>query len=317
MEESKKTPGWLRGLTLGTLVLTWLLILLGGVVHGTGSSLACPDWPTCHGSFFPEMVGGVLIEHSHRVVAATVGLLVIVLCVGFGLKNLRRPFLWSLLALGIVIFQGVLGGITVIFHLPPEVSTAHLATSMIFLAVMVKLGFLAFQNPSVNSSPTAREKGSGLSLLVLIVLYSQIVLGAAVRHWGAGLACVEIPFCGGLWPSEAPFLVQLQMAHRWWGIVVAGLLLYQGVYLWKQQGFRNRVGILASTMILLVGLQITLGFLTVMTALELLPVTGHLGVGALLWVNQVAIYLFLRPHTQRNFSMESAKPSSSPQMAEA
>src|SRR5215212_11920442 len=57
-----------------TTVATFLLILIGGLVHGTGSSLACPDWPTCYGTFFPKMEGGVLVEHSHRLAAGTVGI---------------------------------------------------------------------------------------------------------------------------------------------------------------------------------------------------------------------------------------------------
>src|SRR5262245_29246180 len=62
-------------------VLIFFLILLGGIVHNTGSSLACPDWPTCYGTLMPEMKGGVAIEHSHRLAAASVGLLTIVLSI--------------------------------------------------------------------------------------------------------------------------------------------------------------------------------------------------------------------------------------------
>ena len=63
----------------GTAVATFLLILVGGLVHGTGSSLACPDWPTCYGSFMPKMEGGVLVEHSHRLAAGTVVIMTLVL----------------------------------------------------------------------------------------------------------------------------------------------------------------------------------------------------------------------------------------------
>src|SRR5215831_5434727 len=60
-------------------IATYLLILIGGLVHGTGSSLACPDWPTCYGSLLPKMEGGVAVEHSHRLAAATVVILTLVL----------------------------------------------------------------------------------------------------------------------------------------------------------------------------------------------------------------------------------------------
>src|SRR4249920_450325 len=62
-----------------TAVATYLLILIGGLVHGTGSSLACPDWPTCYGTMMPKMEGGVLVEHSHRLAAGTVTILTLVL----------------------------------------------------------------------------------------------------------------------------------------------------------------------------------------------------------------------------------------------
>src|SRR5213596_338064 len=68
-----------HGLAVATAAATFLLILIGGLVHGTGSSLACPDWPTCYGSLMPKMEGGVLVEHSHRLAAGTVVILTLVL----------------------------------------------------------------------------------------------------------------------------------------------------------------------------------------------------------------------------------------------
>src|SRR5437763_2994805 len=70
---------WIHRFAVATAVATYLLILIGGLVHGTGSSLACPDWPTCYGSLMPKMEGGVLVEHSHRLAAGTVVILTLVL----------------------------------------------------------------------------------------------------------------------------------------------------------------------------------------------------------------------------------------------
>src|SRR5881628_1301230 len=69
----------LHGLAIATAVATFLLILIGGLVHGTGSSLACPDWPTCYGTMMPKMEGGVLVEHSHRLAAGSVMILTLLL----------------------------------------------------------------------------------------------------------------------------------------------------------------------------------------------------------------------------------------------
>src|SRR5262249_14298523 len=115
-----------------TAIATYLLILLGGLVHGTGSSLACPDWPTCYGTLMPKMEGGVLVEHSHRIAAGTVVLFTLALAVLLRFSaspeaRRLRPFGW--LAVGLVFAQALLGGITVLLRLPTPISTAHTATS--------------------------------------------------------------------------------------------------------------------------------------------------------------------------------------------
>src|SRR3989338_3395179 len=117
-----------------TLIMTFFLLILGAVVHNTGSSLACPDWPLCFGEIFPEMRGGVAIEHGHRLTAAVVGLLTILMTLLFYFRRPQDRQLQrlSLAALGLVIFQGILGGLTVIYKLPTLISTAHLGLSMIF-----------------------------------------------------------------------------------------------------------------------------------------------------------------------------------------
>src|SRR5512138_2019820 len=123
-------PRVVHRFAVATAVATYLLILIGGLVHGTGSSLACPDWPTCYGSLMPKMEGGVLIEHSHRLAAGTVVIMTLALAglltaAGRRDATLRslRPFGW--MAVGLVFAQALLGGITVIFRLPTPVSTAH------------------------------------------------------------------------------------------------------------------------------------------------------------------------------------------------
>src|SRR6186997_1212624 len=92
-------PRVVHGFAVGTAVATFLLILVGGLVHGTGSSLACPDWPTCYGSFMPKMEGGVLVEHSHRLAAGTVVIMTLLLATMLTASKtpaLRRliPFGW-------------------------------------------------------------------------------------------------------------------------------------------------------------------------------------------------------------------------------
>jgi len=147
-------PRVVHRFAVATAVATYLLILIGGLVHGTGSSLACPDWPTCYGSLMPKMEGGVLVEHSHRLAAATVviltlalaGMLTATAAKDAAMRRLR-PFGW--MAVGLVFVQALLGGITVKLRLPTPISTAHTGTSLLF--------FLTLLYIAVRSRPFTRS----------------------------------------------------------------------------------------------------------------------------------------------------------------
>ena len=137
---------WTHRFAIFTACATFVLLLIGGIVHGTGSSLACPDWPLCFGQFFPEMKGNVFFEHGHRLFASLVGVLTVILCgLCFGVveKGQRWGRRLGLLAVGLVIFQGVLGGLTVIYKLPTLISLAHLCTSMLFFALVLSIACLS------------------------------------------------------------------------------------------------------------------------------------------------------------------------------
>src|SRR3990167_7036857 len=127
---------------------TALLIFAGGLVTSTGSGLSVPDWPTTYGWFmftFPldKMVGGIRYEHTHRLIASTVGFLILVLAIW-----LRRagPPLWGppvgYIALGAVVTQGVLGGITVLWFLPDPISIAHASLAQIVFCLTVAIALV-------------------------------------------------------------------------------------------------------------------------------------------------------------------------------
>src|SRR5215471_1382237 len=145
-------PRVVHRFAVATAVATYLLILIGGLVHGTGSSLACPDWPTCYGTFMPKMEGGVLVEHSHRLAAGTVVILTLALA---GLLTAARdpalrplrPFGW--LAVGLVCAQAVLGGITVKLRLPTPISTAHTGTLLLFFLTVLYIAVRSRPRPAL------------------------------------------------------------------------------------------------------------------------------------------------------------------------
>lgn len=291
--KAKTLPRWIAYLALGTTILTWLLIIIGGVVHGTGSSLACPDWPTCFGTYFPEMKGGVFFEHSHRLVAASVGFLTVVVWIGLLLKGSSSLKKWSALAVALVIFQGILGGITVKYRLPPAVSTSHLATSMVFFALMAYLAFRTRRDAQAGVAPSPNFGLQKLRLLLNITaaaIFLQIVLGALVRHSGSGLACLDIPFCQGkLWPASGESLQQIQMLHRWMGVLLAILITAVGIRGARSLPAGTVPARLLKLSILLVFTQIGFGLWSVYSGLGVMEVSLHLGLGALIWI--IFVYL--------------------------
>jgi heme A synthase len=269
--------------SLALCVLTFALVVLGGIVHATGASLACPDWPTCHGTLFPAMIGGVLFEHSHRILAASVVALTAGLAVwaDVGRANDSRRQLQlkrvTLIALGILVLQALLGGATVLFRLPPAISVAHLAVAMTFFVTSILLSWLIHtKGETTGPRVDARRR---LVMVAMACVGLQILLGAWVKHTASSLSCLSLLGCDG---SSGPLNARqwLHMAHRGWALVTTGVIVWTAI-----QSRRERIKDGRSLMWLalaLIAVQIVLGLLSVLTTLAVWAVTTHLAVGALL-----------------------------------
>ncbi len=192
----------LHRFALFTAGSTFILIIAGALVTSNDAGLSVPDWPTSFGSLYkiPRMVGGVRFEHTHRMVAEFIGLLTIVIAVWTWRSDRRR---WvkglGIAALGTVIAQGILGGITVLHFLPPAISSAHAALGQTFFCLAVAIATFTGKNwtacePIQAERIQAQEdrhhpKLFTLVLLSIFILYLQMFLGAMFRHhgmsWGA------------------------------------------------------------------------------------------------------------------------------------
>src|SRR5690349_742607 len=168
---------------------TILLILAGSFVTSTDSGLSVPDWPTTYGwnmFAFPlsKMVGGIFYEHGHRLIASAVGMLTIGLAVWLWVVDPRRWMRWlGVAALGAIVAQGVLGGLTVLFFLPPAVSTAHAGLAEIFFCMTVAIalftgpGWIAGYGDSAHSATGVDDPAlRRLATLTTIVIYVQILI---------------------------------------------------------------------------------------------------------------------------------------------
>jgi heme A synthase len=265
-------------LAIATAIATFVLLIVGSLVHGTGSSLACPDWPLCYGTLFPKMENGVEFEHSHRLAGAAVGLMTVILAAMLVQKGRRLRWL-GLAAAALVIFQGVLGGITVLYKLPRAISIAHLATSMCFFSLTIVIALrTAPSPPKMPPEVGALRRSLGVAWGVVL---AQMVLGALVRHTASGLACLDVPLChGSLWPAAPP--EKVQMIHRLGAVVTGSVAVMVAVRVRRKAKDESWLRRLALAPIALVVVQIVLGVASVLSLLDLAVITLHLAVGAAL-----------------------------------
>ena len=298
-----------KNLSLIAICMTFVLIIWGAVVHNTESSLACPDWPLCYNQLFPQMKGTILIEHGHRLLATFVGILTICLVFFSSLERKKSAdhlqlFKLSILALFFVIAQGILGGITVIYRLPTIVSTSHLGLSLVFFSTLISINHLAS-----SKVITGFERFNGISeeikkfiqaewkpmmrhgvLFSLSLLFIQILLGAFMRHAGAGatcglgpsnsLLCMDFEKMGlTFWPSMPE--AQLHIIHRLFAIVVFIFISFFSI---RIRHFFKGVSLIRFISLLpfvFISFQVFIGILTVAMRLSVIPTTLHLAGAAL------------------------------------
>jgi cytochrome c oxidase assembly protein subunit 15 len=185
---------WPHRLAVITAAATVLLIFVGGVVTNTGSGLAVPDWPTTFGYnmfLYPwsKMIGGILYEHSHRLLGSAVGLLTIALAVSLWAADARRWVRWvGVAAVAAVIVQGVLGGLRVVL-LDQPLAMVHGCFAQAFFALLVALAVFTsrwwYESARIEPLVAARSLRS-FSIVTAAMVYVQIAVGALVTHVGGG-----------------------------------------------------------------------------------------------------------------------------------
>jgi len=272
-----------------TVIWTLLLLFLGSVVHATGSSLACPDWPTCYGTMVPNMTGGVFWEHLHRLVAGGL-VLMFSLTTWIAYREAGADRRWLVKAcwagIGLLLVQSLFGGLTVLFKLPPLVSTTHLALAFSFLSLAT---FLAGSTSAAAAevSPGANRAVRRWAAVAAGVVFVQSVLGALVRHLQAGMACPDVPLClGRVVPPLINAPIVAHFFHRVLALVAAAVVLTLAfrVLRGETSAAARRWAAVAGALVLL---QIGLGVASVLTVLAVVPVSLHTLVAASLLASLV------------------------------
>jgi cytochrome c oxidase assembly protein subunit 15 len=191
MQPSGQYHLWLHRFTVLLAIATLFLVVAGASVTSKEAGLSVPDWPLSYGQVMPQMTGGVFFEHGHRIVATTVGMLTIVLTIWLWRAE-PRPWMRKLgfVALGAVILQGVLGGLTVLLLLPPPVSISHACLAQLFFSTTVALAMFTSRR-WLNGPVQVEDHGwpslRSLAVAVPVLVLAQVALGAAFRHKALGL----------------------------------------------------------------------------------------------------------------------------------
>jgi heme a synthase len=183
---------WLHRYTILVALATFLLVIAGALVTSNDAGLSVPDWPTSFGSFrMPRMVGGIMYEHGHRMIAGTVAILTVILALWLWRSDCRR---WvrrlGAFAVLAVVAQAVLGGITVLHFLPPPISVAHACLAQLFFCTIVSLA--VFTQADWRWDETKIEDPSHpplrrVAVATTVAIFIQLMLGAAFRHHGFGV----------------------------------------------------------------------------------------------------------------------------------
>jgi protoheme IX farnesyltransferase len=271
-------------LAIAAAAATFVLITVGGLVRATDSGLGCPDWPLCFGDWVPPAELHAWIEHSHRLVAAVlVGPLVgaVALITVFTARRRDRALLIAAVAAGVlVIVQALLGGQVVIQQLRRELVTAHLGMALTVLALTILIADRAVHGPMPGRR---RALPVGLIGLTTAAVFAQMLLGSWVTGHDAGLAYPDFPLMnGGLLPAIDAPTQAIQVAHRALAMVVAGLVVWTAVVVWRRT--RSRLPrTLAAIAVGLVIVQVALGAANVWSRLSAAFVVPHLAVGAALF----------------------------------
>lgn len=301
MENRANYSPWLHRIARLTAGATFLLIVIGGIVTSTDSGLAVPDWPTTFGYnmfLYPlsEMVGGILYEHSHRLMGSLVGILTIGLLVLILAKDSRKWLKWlGLAALIAVIVQGVLGGLRVT-QINRNFAIVHACLAQAFFALLCGIAWFTSrdwrQDIKTTTGETAR-KLRRLSLITTCLIYIQLIFGAILRHTGSRLdAHLLFAFLVALHifllarrmlvvDSESDGIGQ-SMPLLLLGLLVVQLMLGTGAFFAKLTAFGE----------------------TFAAALTVTITTAHVAVGALMLVSSFVLTLKIYRFTDASVSVD-------------
>ena len=307
--------GGFRALVLVTAVMTFLLIVMGGIVRVTESGLGCPDWPLCYGRLLPPLRADAIIEYTHRLVASLTSPLIIASAIVAWWKHrsVRLVFRPMMVALGLLVVEIGLGALTVLTQTPPVIVAVHLGVALTILAMLLIAAVTAFrlsQGGEAVERLAYRTGFARLTLWSLGALFVVLLSGVFVAGSEATKACAGWPLCNGqLFPSDP--LGWIHMTHRFIvgaaGILAIALL----VQAWRTQRAKVAIypaavvtGVLFFAQAYVGALKTTHGFPPFLLAL-------HVATAAATWAGMVVLVVLTGSESRAEASdVVLAKPAS-------
>src|SRR5204863_5526480 len=277
-----------RALTVATALVTYALVVLGGVVRVSGSGLGCPDWPLCHGRLLPPLDLHAIIEYSHRTTASLASALIVLTAVVAWLawRKRRDIVIPAMVALGLLVVQVVLGAITVRLELPPMIVLAHLATAMALLAAVCVTAVAArVSRPTLPvdraSVPLARAAAGGTYLLILS---GSLVVGS-----GASGACDSWPLCRGGFSLAFDGYPAIQLLHRGLAAVIGVLVIVSLFRLLNRYRVERAVRATVALTLASLAFQVAVGAAVVTLHLPAVLRGLHLALASAVWTGTVVL----------------------------
>lgn len=291
---------WLHRYAILLAVCTLFLVVAGASVTSKEAGLSVPDWPLSYGQVMPQMTGGVFFEHGHRMVATLVGFMTIILAVWLAIAETRR---WmktlGFVALGAVIVQGLLGGLTVKLMLPPAVSISHACLAQLFFTTTVAIAVFT-SNSWLQGPEMVEDHGwpplRGLAVVTPGMVLVQIALGAAFRHRAIGL-----------------------LAHVLFAMVVTVAILFISTFVMHQFPEHHALNTAAKALLAVTFLQVMLGVMAYYTRLQasqqalamVLTTVAHVATGGLTLASSVVLSIQILRNVRAHGTLHAHQPVTS------
>ncbi len=278
-----------RKLTLFTAIMTYVLVVLGGIVRVTGSGLGCLDWPLCTQPMSDDFIRPAL-EMAHRYVAAFVTVLVIMVVITAwrGYRQEKWIFRASLAGVGVIFAQIVLGAITVLLKNHPITVVFHFGAAVAMLACATIVAASARLPEAITVQRTPLRKWAMISAIFVGAL---LFFGALVTGTGSALGCLtDWPLCRGeLIPNTTELSTYLNWFHRFFALTTGVVLAYTTVVAWRNKDRQHGAWITSALMLSFFIVQAAIGGAVVLSGIQLVWRGLHLAMAAATWAASIVL----------------------------